>query len=411
MNRIIIALVMSGIGGGIVGAYVAGREQRAEITLEQASVRNQRAPKGMKIVKNERSKEAFDFDLLTRIPQSSRDMEMLDDYCAGLTAKQLAEVIRKLKTLPVENKMTLIQMLLLTLAEKDPRLALEESQRLKTRIDGIFEIWASKNPEEAAAYYVKNRAQLSIDDARGIAKQWGAVNREAAWSWAATLTSGDQVNAREALMEMLIKSDFDLAVAKFKSLPAEEQVRKTQIFSNQTLYTKLVNEWLTKDKNAVKEWIKTLPAGVQKETFKEVVNAFSFNEPEQAMAWMLEDLNKEDHDSLFTVGDVMRNWQSKDTAAVRQWIRKQPDGDWKNILVQQYAYNGNPSQNFRQDIAFVEEMGLPQNKRQEALSNLISTWRKNNNKEAMEWVNASSLSEEEKKAILKNRIGSKGMSF
>lgn len=46
MNRIIIALVMSGIGGGIVGAYVAGREQRAEITLEQASVRNQRRRKG-----------------------------------------------------------------------------------------------------------------------------------------------------------------------------------------------------------------------------------------------------------------------------------------------------------------------------------------------------------------------------
>lgn len=412
MNRIFIGILAGGLGGVIIGAYVAGYEQEGkEATLTPSWSLNRRAAQGLKIVKNTRSKEGFNSDLLTKSPRSSQDLDMLDDYCAGWTAEQLIEAIRKIKTLPLENNAPLIEILLFKLAEIDPRMALEEAQRLKVYIDGILGLWASKNPEEAAAYYVAHREKLSIGEVSDIAKQWGETNREAAWAWAFTLTSGERVKAREALLEILMKTDIALAVEKLTSLPGEEQVRKTQKYSSDSLYTKIVGEWAAKDREAVKEWMKRLPSEQQEEAFRGVIRAFSLKEPEQAMTWVLEDLNKEDPRSLFTVGEVMGNWQNKNSAAVKQWIREHPEGNWKNNLVQQYAFGRNASGDIRQDIAFIEEMGLPKEKRQEAISNLVSDWRQQNNKEATEWVNSSSLSAEEKKAIQEESIGSKTVTF
>lgn len=404
MNRIFIGILVGGLGGGIIGAYVAGHEQGTNIVLTPSSSLNRRAAQGLKIVKNTRSKEGFNSDLLTKSPRSSQDLDMLDDYCAGWTAEQLIEAIRKIKTLPLENNAPLIEILLFKLAEIDPRMALDEARRLKFRIYGIFDLWASKNPKEAAAYYVENRKQLRIDEVNGIAKQWGELNMEEAWTWASTLTSGERVKAREALLEILMKTDLALAVEKFTSLPGKDQIKEIDRDSSNSLYSKIAAEWVIKDREAVKTWIKTLPQEKQDEVFRVVIKEFSAKEPEQAMTWMLENLNKEDNQSLFTVGKVMENWQIKDSEAVKQWIREQPEGNWKNNLVEQYAFRGNPSRIFSQEIAFIEEMRLPKETHQEVLSNLLSDWMQQNNKEATEWVNSSSLSEEEKKAILEEHI-------
>lgn len=405
MNRLFIGILAGGLGGGIVGAYMARRDQETEITLEQPSALNQRAPQGRKITRTSHMREGFDLDLLSKMPKSSRDMDILDDYCEGLTEEQLAEAIRKIKVISVEDKHDLIQLLLLKLAKKNAHFALEEGRRLKVNISGVFDIWASKTPEEAAAYYVENRAQLEMEDVRPIAKQWGAINMESAWEWASMLTGGERVKAREVLLEILIKSDLPLAVEKFKRLPAEDQVRETDLYGPRYLYSKLVSEWAVKDCEAVIEWSNTLSLADQEAAIREL----SLKKPERAMEWAIENLDKDNIVSRFTIDQAMSNWQRKDAMAAKQWIHEQSQGKWKNILVQQYAGYSNGSRNFPQDIAFVEEMKPAPKTRQEALSNLVSEWRCKNNKEATEWVNSSSLSAEEKKAILDKNIGSKSV--
>ncbi len=188
--------------------------------------------------------------------------------------------------------------------------------------------------------------QVQQQLSRRIADEWSAFNREAALSWAESLTDERARNdATQAVIKNWMQSDPSAAFAYIENTLDEDK--------RGSAYSAALNDWVRYDPEAAVKWLAQLPDSAESQRsniYSNVTRSYVQHDPMAASEWigtqeegpdrdrsvqtLVQSISSTDPEAGFiwavTVGDEQTRRDSLNQS-VRQWVKTDPDAAYKAV--------------------------------------------------------------------------------
>lgn len=429
---------------GAAGGYLSGKNSGPDgkpVPQEESSQRTRSGSRGADGASassgTKKNSRTTSFEDISKIPGNSARIQALLEYYAGLTPEQLAEEATKLENLPMNERMMASFLLFGQWAEKDPTAAMTFSNSMGFAggmvRPTILQSWASKDPENAAKYYLANPREfdmmgMGMGGGRGgqggqsgasiIAGEWARQDPKAAMAWAAGLTT-DKGQAMTSVVTEIAKSDPRAAAAMIGQMDAGDRANA---------YRSVASQYGALDFSEAQTWIRSLPADDQAAALASAIGGLSNTNPTEAakqvalmepgdarnrvMGDVVQDLARVDPQSA---ADFLKQ-QSGDDGALRQgmrdliptWSNQDPkaalayansfDGQVRDSALQAYVFSNNttPPSDLIKVASTIEDDG----DRDRAIGMTAARWMREDKEAASAYIEASSdLSDEAKERL------------
>lgn len=243
--------------------------------------------------------------------------------------------------------------------------SLPDSHQRLLALQAIYSSWAASDVRNACAA----AGLLSEPDLRSklyteIGTQWAKSDADAALAWMRSLPANEGNEAFRSVLLYLSKSSPAEAMNRAMALQTEG-ASETVSF--------LLQQWSARDATAAVQWVKTLPAGPQRDAaLADLIPAWAAAHPEAAANEVLAAANMEGRAEMLNV--VAASWAKKDPAAAMTWALKSQDAEAMNAgviqsIITQWTAHGTdavaswldtlPQSGFRDDAiaAFARNIG------------------------------------------------------
>lgn len=440
MNQLIIpvlSIVVGAAAGFMIGNSVSSDGQQISEVKEDAksTYRSVRSSSG------ESSDELKDKRVRTlnealALPNQTGRMEALMDYFAKLDPARFAEEADKLDDLPMGERMMVSYLLFSRWGEEDPMTAMAYTKTMG-RMGGfmsntVLKSWASQSPELAAKYYSENpndfqgRGRGGQNGAATIASEWVNHDQDAALSWAMSLEGNQSLSAIRSIFNQVASSDPAEAALLLSSITDPAALSQAQ--------STIAREWGEQDWAAAEAWISSLSTDQQGAAYAQALRGLS-DEDYLAAAEKLTSLSNVD-DYANTMESITRDWSKVDPAAAASWVMEngtveaQVDSigpavaSWTNVdQVAAYEFvsqqelgdvrdeaaiayiRANVNGDTNQNLALAESVS-DANDRARAISRSVSSWMREDQEAATEYINSSELlTDNQKSQVIRRSTG------
>ena len=316
---------------------------------------------------------------------------------ANLTKKDLGAAenyARGLKT-PGERSSALAQ-IATALAQKDPEGALEwarnldpsegRSQHLVTAISAI----AIQKPQKAAGLLGEiDNYQSNYSVIIGIANNWVQKDLQGAIAWLDTLpASQTKMQAYQTAAQQLGSTDPLAGIELVEMLPGN--FRKNVL-------PHILNQWVTKDFDAAKNWITTqddpmiLNAGIST-----LINTWAQRDPAEAATFLRKTPATQNRHNEYNA--LANQWAQYDPTALSQWIDELPVGKPRDQATEALVKNVQ-----QVDPASVFDWAdtiNDQDRRYSQVCDALVHWKRTDPEAARAAANSANLTDEQRKHLL-----------
>ncbi|MFK7911926.1 MAG: hypothetical protein AB8F34_15195 [Akkermansiaceae bacterium] len=445
MNSAIIAPIAALVIGGAAG-FIAGQKNAPEPLSDEAtgdprgarrsaatatsaySDRNGSRPAGTRV---KTAKEAMS------LPGQNNRLQALMDYYAGLDPSQFEEEAKKLEDLPWSERIMVGYLLFARWGEEDPTAAMDYTKSMG--FAGMFvrgtvmQSWASKYPQDAAAYYKANPNEFRMGGMMGgrrgrggstaqvIATEWARQDSAGAMAWAQSLEGRDQGEAMRGIFSQAAKEDPAKAAGMLSSITDEDAKKDAQ--------NSIAREWGGKDWGAAQSWISGLPADQQAdataqairgladqdpklastkissipegeqrdEAIESIARRWGQDDPASAADWVMKS-GSEDAQSE-AIGRVVSSWVGKDAEAAYAFVDKQPEGEVRDKAASSYVMS-NQRGDVQQNLKLAESITSDRS-RSWAIGMTAASWARKDKEAATQYVESTEALSDESRARIK----------
>lgn len=446
MNTAIIAPIAALVIGGAAG-FIAGQKSAPEPMPGEPSGDARAARRSSAAVSSSSSSDRAggrsagvrvkSAQEAMGLPGQNNRLQALMDYYAGLDPSQFEEEAKKLEDLPWSERIMVGYLLFARWGEEDPIAAMEYTKSMG--FAGMFvrgtvmQSWASKYPQDAAAYYKANPNQFRMGGMMGgrrgrgggsaaqvIATEWARQDGTGAMAWAQSLEGRDQREAMRGIFSQAAKEDPAKAAGMLASVTDPDARRDAQ--------NTIAREWGGKDWDAAQRWISGLPADQQAEATARAIRGLADEDPKLASTkitaipegeerddavesiarrwgqedpasaadWVMKTGSEEvQHDSI---GRVVSSWVGKDAEAAYAFVEKQPEGAVRDRAASSYVMS-NQSGDVQQNLKLAETIGDDRS-RHWAIGMTAASWARKDKEAATQYVeNSPGLDDRAKERI------------
>lgn len=335
MNSTIIAPVAALVIGGAAG-FIAGQKNVPDPISEEATGDARGSWRGGAVSSSsDRSgprssgsrvrsaKEAME------LPGQNNRLQALMDYYAGLDPSKFEEEAKNLEDLPWSERIMVGYLLFARWGEEDPTAAMDYTKSMG--FAGMFvrgtvmQSWASKYPQDAAAYYKTNPNEFRMGGMMGgrggkgggstaqiIATEWARQDSAGAMAWAQSLEGRDQREAMRGIFSQAAKEDPAKAAGMLASITDEDAKRDAQ--------NSIAREWGGKDWDGAQSWISGLPADQQADAMARAIRGLADEDPQLASTKISAIPEGDERDEA--IESIARRWGQDDPAAAADWVMK-----------------------------------------------------------------------------------------
>lgn len=371
-----------------------------------------------------------------RIAREKETLESLLLRYRNPTHQMLEQELNQLKNTNLSSEMNIDKFFKLFYlsykwGQKSPKQALFFTEAMRDKPMGelvktmVMQGWSESNPEAVTAYLRENKTGMdrNPDILSVIASEYGKSSPSNAAKWFSSLDDTQKQSVLPSLLSSIAEAHPDKIKTFLYLIPSDEQ-------KSYNLYSQLAEKWATVDWNAAHEWINTLPSREKNRTLRSALGALAKTDPEKATAeyMKLDDARKgyfadailpgianqspmKALDWLFqnvpesqipeSINNALGYGPLDSTDELTERIASLPEGITRDTLIQQLLQKTtyspeNDSADFTQKLTLAFRIG-DEEKRSHCIDNIISAWSYNDPTATMQWVEASSLTLEQKK--------------
>jgi len=325
------ALILGALGGFLAGKNTTSSGTTAsDETPAQRSHSTSRSAASTSEAK--RGSRARSIAEILHSPGQTDRIQALINYYSGLTPAQLEAEAAKLEDLPMSERIMASFLLFGKWAETDPTAAMAYTQKMGMTGNfvrpTVLQAWASKNPEDAAAYYSTNSRQFAMMGMMGgrgpgggggggastIATEWARQDPSAAFAWAGTLTGSEKGSAMSSVIGEIASSDPRKAAGMVASMDAASQGSAND---------DIARKWGSQSFTDAEAWVRSLPADQQASAMASAIAGLSKDNPQLASEKIAALPVGDDRNSA--VSTLALNWSRQDPAAAAAWLLQQND--------------------------------------------------------------------------------------
>lgn len=432
------ALVVGAAGGYLVGNSFKSAPAPQTTASEAGNTKSGRAGASG----SRGSSRPDSLESIYREPGQVARMQSLMDYYAKLDPAAFEKEAKNLELLPMHERIMAGTMLFARWAEVAPQEAMAFTETMG--MGGMFakptilQSWASSDPENAADYYLKNKAQFDMMGGFGgggpggrggnaasiIASEWARQDPTAALAWVKGL-EGNQSGAMASVIRQVAQNDPTKAAELVAQLPAEAQGRS---------YEAIAQQWASKDWSATEQWIRSLPADQQADATEAAVRGLAATDPKlaaekvsalangeskadamqtvaenwsrqspaDAASWVMQ--NGDAEAQREAIGSVVMNWARQDDAAALAFVKNQQAGEVRDQAVQSYVF-GNRSTD-QAGVFQLAETISDENERSRVVGMAAARWMRTDEAAAKQAIQSSTvLSDQAKQRLSEGRGG------
>ena len=256
------------------------------------------------------------------------------------------------------------------IAKTDPDAALdlvlkEKRSSSQTRaMESVYRQLTENDPENAQQRLNDiPKGPLRAKAIKGIAETWAKSDPNAAMQWASNLPEKEQNKAVLAILPEMAKVAPEDAANQVKSL-IESTPKESQSNLSSTVYY-VMDSWSKTDPAAAGDWVTSLEEGSAKSS---------------------------------AMGTLASNWYQEDSDAVADWIDNMPQGKNRDSSVSAIA-NSLRSRDPATAFAWADSIGDDKRRIRE-LRSLVRTWKNNDPDKALNMVEKTDLSAEERTSLM-----------
>ncbi len=258
-------------------------------------------------------------------------------------------------------------------------------------LDAVISRWADMDPE-GAAKFLENMpdADIAIRQSAGsnIAFSWGTLDPNAALQWLERQSDNTEI-LFNSVVNGWSKSDSAAAgayVIQHLDRPGAFEAASSVLLT-------MVNE----DPNSAAKWLRQLPAGDVSANAQQILaSTWAEKDPLAAAQWA-EGLDKEDR--ARAAGTIANIWKNHDWAETQQWLGT-ISGDFRDAaiagaLTNDYQSRVSPSEALPLALSMMDRQN-----RNTVVQRVIERWASDEPQAAIQWIQTSVLSREEKEGLL-----------
>jgi hypothetical protein len=258
-------------------------------------------------------------------------------------------------------------------------------------LDSIISRWADLDPAAAANFLEAlpaATAEMRYNTGSNIAFSWGTLDPNAALQWV-----DRQTNNPEVLFNSVVNgwSKSDSAAAGAYVVQHIDQPGAFEAASSVAL------TMLNEDPNKAAKWLKQLPAGeVRTNAERAFAYTWADRDPLAAAQWA-EGLEMEDR--AMAAGTIANIWKNRDWEEARQWLGT-ISGDFRDAAIAgalNDVYQGriSPAEALPLALSMMDRQN-----RNNVVQHVIERWGSEEPQAAIDWIQGSPLSREEKQDLL-----------
>tara|TARA_Y100000385_G_scaffold282622_1_gene337373 strand:- start:655 stop:1638 length:984 start_codon:yes stop_codon:yes gene_type:complete len=298
----------------------------------------------------------------------------------------------------------------------------------------VMQSWASKYPQDAAAYYKTNPNEFRMGGMMGgrggkgggstaqiIATEWARQDSAGAMAWAQSLEGRDQREAMRGIFSQAAKEDPAKAAGMLASITDEDAKRDAQ--------NSIAREWGAKDWDGAQSWISGLPADQQAdatarairgladedpqlastkisaipegderdEAIESIARRWGQDDPAAAADWVMKSGSEEAQTDA--IGRVVASWVGQDAEAAYAFIDEQPEGGVRDKAASSYVMS-NQRGDVQQNLKLAETIG-DERTRSWAIGMTAASWARKDKEAATDYVESTEALSDEARTRIK----------
>lgn len=371
-----------------------------------------------------------------RIAKEKETLESLLLRYRNPTHQMLEQELNQLKNTNLSSEMNIHNFFKLFYlsykwGQKSPKQALFFTEAMRDKPMGelvktmIMQGWSESNPEAVTTYLRENKTGMdrNPDILSLIASEYGKSSPSSAAKWFSSLDDFQKQSVLPTLLSSIVEAHPDKIKSFIYLIPPDEQ-------KNHNLYSSIAAKWVTVDWNAAQEWINTLPPLEKNRTLRSALGALAKTDPEKATAeYMKQDESQKGYlaeailpsianqspmkalDWLFQnvpesqIPELKSNFLGYGPLTLSDELSERianlPEGTTRDTLLQELLQktrysSEHDSADFTQKLTLTSRIG-DERKRSRCIDDIIFDWTSKQPTAAMQWVEASSLTPEQKK--------------
>jgi hypothetical protein len=258
-------------------------------------------------------------------------------------------------------------------------------------LDSIVSRWADLDPAAAANFLEtipETAGEMRNNTGSNIAFSWGTLDPDAALQWVQRQTSNPEI-LFNSVVNGWSKSDSDAAgtyVIQHIDQPGAFEAASSVALA-------MLNE----DPNKAARWLRELPSGeVKANAERALASSWAERDPLEAAQWA-EGLELEDR--VTAAGTIANLWKSRNWEEARAWLGT-ISGEFRDAAIAgalNFDYQGqiSPAEALPLALSMMDRQN-----RNSVVQNVIQRWGSDQPQAAIDWIQSSPLSKEEKQDLL-----------